>query len=293
MLAARAVVFVLCLLLAACVAVPQQELTSYREAYLEAQKAGDLLYDELAAAVERSGKLPTKSNCVRGNGIPGCFDPLVARDAGALYDLPANRPRRLALKAVETYNIAIVDLLEGKRGDALAGKISELRGLAQDILALTGTATGVLPGLVAGQSAALLGALVKQLDKAAAQQQARTALIENAALVGRIIDLLIADTPDMYSLYLTSQGSYARSLLNADGSYSKAAADAGAKIGAYHGQLTAYVKLLYQTKSSFAHLVDTLKNGTATIADTRATIREAIEIRKSAEAFWLEVRKAR
>lgn len=281
------------LLMTACVAVPQLELTSYREAFLETQKAGELLYDELAAAVVRAGGGPQKSNCARGPTAPACFDPAVARDEGAVADIPDIRARRLALESVETYNLAVVDLLEGKRGDAIAARIGELRDVAGDLLGLASVSTGSLPGLVTGQSAALLGELVRRLDDLAARQQARASLIENAELVNEMIRLLIEDTPSMYSLYKTSQGKYAVELELSGGTGNRAAMEAYAAIGAYHDQLTAYVRLLDQTRSSFAQLIGALESGAGSTDDLRAAIREAIEIRKASEAFWAEVRKAR
>lgn len=283
----------LLIFLSACVSIPQKELTDYREAYLETQKAGDLLYDELSAAVVRAGGGPAEADCARGETAPICFDPNVARDDGAPADIPAIRARRLALRSVELYNLAIVDLVEGKRGDALSERMSELRGVAGDLLTLASVSGGTLPALITGQSAALLGNLVSRLDTLAAQQAVRASLIENAEVVDRMIRLLTADTSAMYTLYKTSQGKYAVELELSGGTGNKAALDAYAKIGAYHDQLTAYVKLLDQTRSSFAHLVETLKTGTGTTAELRASIREAIEIRKASEAFWAEVRKAR
>lgn len=281
------------LLQTACVAIPQQELISYREAFLETQKAGDLLYDDLAAAVVRAGGGPQTSNCVRGPTAPSCFDPNVARDNGASADIPDIRARRLALESVEIYNLAVVDLLDGKRGDVLAARLDELRDVAGDLLALASIGAGPLPALLTGSSVALLGELVKRLDTLAARQQARASLIENAKLVNEMISLLIADTPSMYSLYKTSQGKYAVELELSGSTGNKAAMEVYARIGAYHDQLTAYVKLLDQTKSSFSQLIGALKSGAGSTADLRATIREAIEIKKASETFWAEVRKAK
>lgn len=283
----------LVLTISACVAIPQQELTTYREAYLESQKAGQLLYDELSKAVVRAGGGPERSNCIRGQVAPVCFDPEVARDAGAAADIPSIRARRLALASVETYNLAVIDLLEGKRGDAFSDRILELREIASSLLVLGGVATGPLPALIGGQGAALLGALVSRIDNLAARQEARGSLIDNAPVVDEMIRLLITDTPAMYNLYKTSQGKYAVELELSGGTGNKAALEAYAAIGAYHDQLSAYVKLLDQTQSSFEKLVEALESGAGTTADLRSTIREAIEIRKAAEDFWAEVRKAK
>ncbi|NVK33189.1 MAG: hypothetical protein HWE23_01840 [Rhodobacteraceae bacterium] len=276
-----------------CMGIPDQELTNYREAYIEAQKAGDLLYDDLAAAVVRAGGGPAASNCVRNNNTPTCFDPSVALNGGAPADIPAIRARRLALSAIETYNLAVVDVLEGKRGDALATRIDNLKGLVGDLLLLGSVTTGPLPALVAGNSAQLLGALVKRLDRFASQQQVRASLVDNAETVETLITLLIRDTKPMYNLYRTSQGKYAVELELSGGSRNKAALAAYARIASYHDQLTAYVQLLAQTRSSFAQLIESLNNSQVSTSDLRATIREAIEIRKAAENFWAEVRKAR
>lgn len=280
-------------LLAACVGVPQQELTTYREAYLEAQRAGELLYDELALAVVRAGGGPAKNNCVRTTATPKCFDPYQALDDGAPADIPAIRARRLALKSVETYNLAIIDLLEGGRGELASSRILELRNTASDLLKLASVTAGPLPALVGGQSAALLAALVKRLDSIAARQQARASLIENAPVIDEMIKLLIEDTRDMYRLYFISQFKYSQDLEIAGGRKNKAALDARAKIGPYHDQLTAYVKLLVQTNESFAQLLTALESGSGSPDDLRAAIRESIEIKKAAEDFWAEVRKAK
>ena len=293
----RAIVwYFTCLLLlamAACTAFPDQELTSYREAYIEAQKAGDLLYDELSAAVVRAGQAAPGSNCVhktRTRRAPTCFDPAVARADGTAADIPSIRARRTALETVELYNLAVLDVLEGKQGDALSTRIGELRDVASDLLVLGRVTVGPLPALIGGQSAALLGSLVKQLDKFTSEQRARASLAKNAPVVNDLIQLLIDDTPKMYNLYQKAQGKYAVEVeLSGSG---KAAAAEYAKIGAYHDQLTAYVKLLDQTKASFNQLVFALENGTASTAELRSNIRQAIEVRKAAEAFWKEVRKA-
>lgn len=278
---------------AACTSIPDQELTSYREAYIEAQKAGDLLYDELSAAVLRAGLAPANSNCIRKRNAPACFDPSVARANGTPADIPSIRARRTALASVENYNLAIIDLLEGKQGDALSARIEELRATAGDLLVLGQITTGPLPALIGGQSAALLGKLVKQLEKLASVEQAKASLTQNAPVVDEMIQLLIDDTPRMYNLYQKAQGKYAVEVELSGGTGNKAARVEYAKIGAYHDQLTAYVNLLDQTKSSFQQLVFTLENGTSSTADLRANIRSAIEIRKAADEFWTEVRKAK
>ncbi|WP_434050657.1 MAG: hypothetical protein RDA78_15120 [Roseibium sp.] len=282
----------LMLVTAACASFPQQELTSYREAYLEAKRAGDVLYDELSAAVIRAGMAPPGSNCVRKNTAPVCFDPNVAREDGKVADIPSIKARRDALATVANYNIAIVDLLEGKQGDALSARIGELRDVAGDLLILGQVTTGPLPAIVGGQSVALLSNLVKQLENIASVQQAKASLIENEEIVLEMIQALTDDTVVMYKLYKAAQGKYAVEVELAGGTGNKAARAEFAKIGAFHDQLTAYVKLLDQTEASFRQLVFSLKNGTATTADVRANIRTAIEIRKAADAFWSEVRKA-
>lgn len=279
--------------LAGCVAIPQQELTTYREAYLEAQRAGELLYDELALAVVRAGGGPAKNNCARTERAPACFDPNVALDDGSAADLPDIRARRLALKSVETYNLAIIDLLEGGRGDAASKRIAELRDTASAFLKLASVSTGSLPALVSGQSSVVLAGFVKRLDNVAARSQARASLLENAPIVDEMISLLIDDTRAMYALYKTAQGKYAVELELSAGSANKTVLAAYAKIGSYHDQLAAYVKLLNQTRSSFAQLVTALESGRGTVGDVRAAITEAIEIKKAAEEFWSEVRKAK
>jgi hypothetical protein len=279
---------------AGCTGVPGEELATYREAFLEAKNAGDLLYNELGAAVGRAGGQPAKQDCSQqGTRAPKCFDPDIAAADGGGSSIPAIRARLLALETVALYNLAVVDLLDGKSGDAWRGRIEQLSGVAKDLIALTSVSAGPLPALLAGPAAGMLAGLVKRLDDLRTRQLAAQSIEANAPVIRELIALLIDDTRRMYDLYLKAQGKHAIELELAAGSNNATVQAEYAKITAYHQQLTAYVKLLEQTRESLDRLLDVMNSGAATAGDLRAVIREAVEIRLAAEAFWAVANKSR
>lgn len=280
--------------LAGCLQVPGQELTTYREAFLEAKNAGVLLYDELGASVLRAGGGPENQNCARsGAAAPACFDPYAAENPGAGSSIPEIRARLLALETITLYNLAIVDLLEGKSEDALGQRIKDLQAVASDLLVVASISSGSLPGLINGPALGLLGGLVDKLDGMRVRALAAQSLRANIGTVREIIGLLIDDTPRMYTLYRRGQGKYAAEVEIAAGSNDAVAMAAWARIGAYHDQLTAYVKVLNQTRDSADRLVEAMERGAGSTDDLRAVIREAIEIRAAAGEFWDAVRASR
>jgi len=273
-------------------AMPDEELTVYREAFVDAKNAGDVLYAELASVIEKrtstTGDAPANPCAVSASGAPPrCFDPnLVVGNAGTVGD-PAIQARRLALRTVAEYNLAIADLVEGKSAEEVQSRVGGLAALAGELAVLASATAGGLPALVAGPAVATIGNVASRLEQGAATANARRSLLQNSVIINQIVDLLIADTKPMYDVYLIGQSSIALREPTREATQREQA-----KITRFHESLTAYVKLLRQAKISMAGLVSAANTGRK-LPDPRAILGEATGIRDAAAAFWQAVRTLR
>jgi hypothetical protein len=273
-------------------ASPDDELTIYREAFVEAKNAGDILYGELAAVIEKRTATPADAPAnpcvVSASGAPPrCFDPdQVVNKTGVVGD-PAIQARRLALRTVAEYNLAIADLAEGKSADEIQSRVSGLAALAGELAVLASATAGGLPALVAGPAVATIGNVASRLEQGAATANARRSLLQNAGMINQIIDLLIADTRPMYDVYLIGQSSIALREPTREATQKEQA-----KITRFHESLTAYVKLLRQAKASMAGLISAA-NTNRKLPDPRVVIGEAMGIKEASAAFWQAVRNLR
>jgi hypothetical protein len=265
-----------------------QDLTDYRDAFIEAKNAGDMLYDELAAVIEqRTGTAEAASPCAlpASGAAPRCFDPNeVLGEISARRD-PAIQARRMALRTVAEYNLAIADLVEGKSAEEMQSRVGALAGLIGDLAALASVTAGGLPALVVAPAAASVGQVATRLEQAAAVKNARQSLLQNAGIVDQIIDLLIADTRSMYDVYLIGQTSIALKEPTREATQREQA-----KIAKFHQSLTAYVKLLWQTKTSLAALISALNSGRQ---GSDVVVAQATAIKQVSANFWQSVRELR
>ena len=289
---ARALAAIFVLWISGCVAVPEQELTNYREAYVAAQGAGEILYGEVAAVIARNAGASAEG-CPTVNGIFRCFNPRTAISGGSADEDPSIAARRLALEVIATYNLAIVDLAEGKTSEALQSRIGELQGLVGDLLTLATVSSSGLAGLMSQPVLASFKALAGRLEAMRGTATARRSILAERDTVIELIDLLIADTPRMYALYSLGQNIIAIEIAAKFGRNSAEAVAERQKIAAFHASLTAYVKLLDKTKDSLNRLADAIASGGTSLSDLRAVVREATEMRNSADAFWVAVRELR
>lgn len=191
------VLAIVSLLLAACAGDPPlQELRVYDNAFGQARSAGEDVLDQaetaLAVKADREEKLGGGSDSL----FPDSFDPeTVTLDPDA--DVPsAIRVRRLALRTIAEYNEALLALAEGRTLAQVQSRVESLGQTVQKLLPLVGLAGGPLPGLViSGLQSAIAAA-----EEAREREAVEDAILEGHDEVAGIIDALIADTPDLYTL---------------------------------------------------------------------------------------------
>jgi hypothetical protein len=280
--------------LAGCTAVPGQELTTYREAFLEARNAGDLLYDEISAIIALNAGGGGTDECGPNEvGHPKCFDPRTVDRGGRKNEDASIRARRLSLELVGEYNLALIDLAEGKSATDLGTRIGEIGGLANDLLLVAGVSSGGLPALLAPAAVSSLKGLVTRLERLRANAAVRQSILDERETVEALIDELIADTPRMYKIYQAHQIGVWFAVARSKGKESPDAKAEFDRIPAYHEALAAYVRILERTREAQGRLIETTASGGRSVADLRAFIAEAIEIKNSAGAFWNQIRAVR
>jgi hypothetical protein len=191
----------------------------------------------------------------------------------------------MALRTVAEYNLAIADLVEGKSAEEMQSRVGALAGLIGDLAALASVTAGGLPALVVAPAAASVGQVATRLEQAAAVKNARQSLVQNAGIVDQIIDLLISDTRSMYDVYLIGQTSIALKEPTREATQREQA-----KIAKFHQSLTAYVKLLWQTKTSLAALISALNSGRQ---GSDVVVAQATAIKQVSANFWQSVRELR
>ena len=280
-------------LLIGCVGVPKQELVSYRDAYSEARKAGDLLYDEISSIISAANGASGTGCAVSGSGVPKCFDPSEVSSDGRRNEDPAIRARRLSLALLEEYNVLLLDLAEGKSQAELKQNISDLAGLANDLIGLAGIPSGGLANLLSGPAVGAFSDFAVKLEGLRAQAVVRQAIINDRATISELFDALIADTPKMFKIYRVHQLGVWNDIALAQGENSPQVKRELDRISQYHAALSAYVNLLEATRKSHALLADSASTQVNSIQDIRSFVAGAIEIRQSASLFWNKIRDVR
>lgn len=275
----------LCLGFSGCTTIPTQEMTTFREAFLQAKAAGTALYDELGAVIAKAGPTEKRAASCNSDRPPTCFDPNSVLVGGGTARDPAIQARIVALDTVVAYTLAVSDLIEGKSQAQISSRIDDLAGLATDLAALAGSPSAGLASLGTSAAVGSFKQLASRLEKARAAAAVRQSLHAESPVIAEIIDLLIADTKLMYDVYFLYQGKVAIRSAAAD------RARETAKITQFHESLTAYVLLLASTKRSLATLNQALDRPANDIASIRAVVTDAADIKTSADKFWKAVRE--
>lgn len=281
------------LVLLGCVGVPKQELVSYRDAYSEARKAGDLLYDEISSIISARNGAGGAGCASAGASFPKCFDPAEVSPDGRKNEDPAIRARRLALALMEEYNVLLLDLAEGKSQAELKQNISDMARLANDLTGVAGLSSGGLADLF---SASLVGAFADfavKLEGLRANAAVRQAIINDRGTISELFDALISDTPKMYEIYKKHQIGVWNASTEVHGFGSAQAKRELDRIAAFHTALSAYVNMLEATRKSHSLLAESASSQVNSIDDIRSFVAGAIEIRQSAAGFWNKIRDVR
>jgi hypothetical protein len=281
------------LILIGCVGVPKQELVSYRDAYSEARKAGDLLYDEISSIISaRNGE--TGAGCSSsGASFPKCFDPNEVSPDGRKNEDPAIRARRLSLALLEEYNVLLIDLAEGKSQAELKQNITDMAGLANDLIGLAGISSGGLSDLFQAPVVNAFADFAVRLEGMRANAVVRQAIINDRGTISELFDALIADTPKMYEIYKKHQIGVWNASTEVHGFGSAEAKRELDRIAAFHTALSAYVNMLEATRKSHALLAESASAQVNSVNDIRNFVTGAIEIRQSATEFWNKIRDVR
>ncbi|ACS61308.1 hypothetical protein Rleg_6568 (plasmid) [Rhizobium leguminosarum bv. trifolii WSM1325] len=272
--------------LAACATrIQPEDLKSLNTSFAEAQKAGDLLYDETAKVIASRAKQGKDSCGTDAAGVPTCFNPQAI--GGGRNEDPSVAVRRLALQLLTEYSLALVELSEGKSADELKSSINDIAAAASGIVAIAGVTTGVLPAVFGGPIVSSLSDLAGDLERARSAEAIRRSLLQQRETIAQLIDALIADTPQMYKIYYLSQQ---LAVLKASGAEITAMRQ---NTTAYHDSLAAYVALLRQAKVTHTRLATVARTPSNTPADFRMMVEEAANIQAKADTFWDAVRKLR
>ena len=177
-------------IISACSEVPQQELTTYVDAYNQARSASEQVLTDLVASREKikayqAEKAARETQPVTTRGV---YVPPTMRASGSGPDAIAVRLAALAL--VSQYNDILVVIAEGKRVEALQAKVQSAAGTATKLLSLAGTA---VPG--AGALTGLLQMIASEAQKYADREAFAKAIKNGAPLIKQIVQFLIDETP--------------------------------------------------------------------------------------------------
>ncbi|SDN71265.1 hypothetical protein [Ensifer sp. YR511] len=278
-------VILMVFLLASCAGrIPIDDIKGMQVAVMEAQKAGDLIYDELSAAYSSKGP---QSCHVKTARAPMCFDPtFITENGSGPPESPHVTVRRIMLRLVLEYSLVLTELSEGKEADQLRKTIVEMGGLALEIATVPGSRPDKLA--VAALSGPFLGAvadMAAQLRRVQSAEEVRRSLIAMETTIATMIDVLIADTADVYTLYYhaTQREALESSVFSRDLLDQRHAA--------FHSALSSYVRFLKKTKVLHARLVRTAKSRTTRPEDLTAFVREASQMQAKADALWSATRE--
>ena len=292
---------VVTLLLSSCMAIPVAELQNYRNSFKQVFNSGSLLLDELSPIFSKRAPASGLANCGQNTGgIPRCFRPELARANAIREEHPAISVRRLVLTTIDTYNMILVDVAEGKPVDASLQKVEQLRGLVQTALSL-GSFGGALPPLVDVIAKQGFEVFLNELKKPISLAMLRRLIKAGKEPVRDMLIKLNDDTPVMYRIYqkgtqleIIKTRVLIRRLRVTSGNTAKPTAELEVlinKVNGYHAKLGAYVKVLDATIAALDALVDAVENPKYSIANTTAALKQVGVLQTRAEEFWRVVRR--
>lgn len=272
------------LVLGGCSALLTEDLQSFRSSFVEAQKAGDLLYDEIAIVI--AAEDPDLDECgPDSTGTPTCFDPSQAASDTKRGEPSSVRARREALELVSEYTLALVEIAEGKPTADLQSNIGRIFALGKGIMGFFGVG-GQLGQIFSDPLQAAFGNFVGRIAGLRNNARVRASLVAEASLIAEVIDFLIEDTGRMYDIYYEYRNLQA---LRGNG----ALRDEMAKAAKYHEALNAYVVILEQAKATHARLIEEARRPVTSLGDMRVIIEEAAALKNSASEFWNVIRSVR
>jgi hypothetical protein len=273
--------------------VPVEELRLYAEGFAETRAAGHILLDKVAPIVAgvptAQGEQADQGDCsVDRHGAPKCFDPRLAFTEARSTDPTSIAVRRAALDLIATYNGMLIELANGREPHELGSRLGEVAELAGTILVLTGGAAG-LPALVPPVAAGL-NKLVERLGSARTAAVTRQEIVENRDTIKALLAQLKEDTPKLYEIYRLKRLDDRREAL-AENKVELAEAVSN-DLRQFHAGLAAYFVLIGRTSEA----LDTLAlaaTGPATEnpRSSGSALRDALDLRRDAKAFWDNIRK--
>ena len=303
-------------LLSGCVSAPVPELQAYASAYEQVRSGGNLLLDEdhrswrrisvAAAAGEESNPTPEACNPA-AEEIPPCFDPNQAlREAGIqANEDPSIMARRAALDVVTEYNSLLLALAEGRSGEALTARFSQLQGLVTTAATLSGAATAGLSTLLPG-AVDLLKTLATQFENTRANGTIRESIIASKDDISALFRLLIEDTTDIYAIYYSAQ-SIELTRLNKEKNTARLAgqaqmqADFQRQVDAqkqrmhdFYASVGAYTRVLAAAQQALDNLVIAAADRDSVSSENvAAVITDAGAVKAKAESFFNLIRAVR
>lgn len=173
------------LVAAGCAHVPVRETVQYADAFREVAGVTDELLGDYAVALDM---IATHDAAERPAVYPIRFDPDAALAAEAPD--PAVAGFQNALRAVEAYDAALLDIAQGESDAHLAGHAAAAAKVIESL------GIGAAPAGV--PAAELVRGLLSLLAQARTQRQFADAVTRGRPIVGRILHDFVGATPDFY-----------------------------------------------------------------------------------------------
>ena len=253
------------------------------------------LFDKLAPfmAQAEAGAAP-EERCRRSNeGYYGCFDPKTVLEPNLGKAAVALQTRKLALRSVELYLGLVADLSEGRDFGQTGKRSIEFRSVLNAIGKLAGLG-GPVPGFIGAQASKAIGEFVLILDKSTSEAALRKGIVSGQPVVTQILDLLAADTANMYEIYKSGRKIEIITIQNemiaaehkgiASKRDQKDIDAIVADVNDYYRSLYLFVIFLNQSRSAVSEVK--ASNAAAT-TDTEARKRLQTAARQQSAAQWL------
>ena len=279
----------------ACSVLPQAELTAFSDSVVATRQAGDLILDEVSAAIPFDGVERDTSCEPNAQGYRPCFrvDFALGDTTTRAGEHPDIQVRRLALAVLVTYTEMLVDISAGR-----PAKVIEQRG------AELGALTTAVSTLVAGSGVSLASLpiagvteIATRLVELSSQAAGARSVLEAEEDIRTLVRLLINDTPPMYRIYVLQFEGNVKDVVNElliariDGKTEEAERlqrklDAlrsptgnAAKALLFEESLIKYVKLLDQTDKSVVALRSAI-----TLEDLNPLVRSTEFVKRATES---------
>jgi hypothetical protein len=224
------------------------EFTIYEDAYRSAAAAGEDILDRMAVAERKLYDIANPFDPLLTD-----FDPAAAGLVSDATDPPAAAAYRGALRAITSYNQALLGLASGKTAEEIAAKIAQLGAVgsaaAADIAGIAGRSPGTVAA-VAAVNTIIAGfqPLAAKLLAFRTRDEFRTELIANADLIRNAIHEARASTSQVYGVLRDAVIATAMADPNRTGQLTEAEVE---QIKDYRRLLASWVVLLDASLDSF------------------------------------------